>query len=57
MGPKFDGMKTDLDQLRTCLNTVYTVHCVRAHQHVMHLLSTSRDITFYQQVGTSVTVN
>jgi len=32
-GPKFDGMKKDLDQLRTCLNIVYTVHCVRPHQH------------------------
>jgi hypothetical protein len=42
-GPKFYGMKKDLDQLRTCLNIVYTVHCVRPHQHIMHLLCTSRD--------------
>jgi hypothetical protein len=41
--PKFDGMKKYLDQLRTCLNAVYTEHRVRPHQHRMHLLCTSRD--------------
>jgi len=42
-GPKFDGMKKDLDQLRTCLNAVDTVHRVRPHQHIMQLLWASRD--------------